>query len=570
MVETVETQSDTAVVPATERLGADKPRPAWLTLAMWLAVVVCLHQMFATLFVEMWARWFPAWNTPGLDLYDRMVEGESYYTHGPLVPLVSLVIVGLMIRHVRILVKPMPVTGSLILGVSLLLHLASSLSRITFFSGIAFVGVLCGLVLIFWGGLALRRFWFPIVFLFFMVPLPGFTIADLNFHLKMAAAAIGVELANLFGVICARSGNEVFWGDSDKKLVVANVCNGLRTLISLLAFGALYAYICKLRGAWRVGLFAMSIGVALVANSLRILALLVVADIWDEEAATGWFHDTSGILIFVLAFLMMFGIEKAVFGIRELVGRPAKPADLFTGQLRTSEDEGQVSRLARAVVSRRGVACLVVLALMAGGAMWINRQVYTTYDENMTKNALPATLTVEGVEYDSYDIELSVLEQVILETKDYLCRRYFVKNDSGLAGTRTVDFSIVFSQDNRRGTHPPDLCLEGGGLNIIHKQNLIVSNVPGRGDVPCRELVTSGLDSLYVLYTYKCGHEYTNSFWKQQWVIWFNGLLDRNASGALIRVVIPLRDMDADQARQQAVAFMREGVPHLDRNLDKN
>ena len=556
MVQTQLEKAETAASFARER-----PWPAWLTPVLWAAVVVCLWRMFATMFREMWVRWFPAWHYTHLDLYDRIVGGESYYTHGPLVPLVSVVITLLLIRHVRVPVRPTPKLGGLVLGGSLLLHLAASLARVNFISGFAFIGVLCGLMLVFWGGLALRRLWFPLAFLFFMVPLPEFTIADLNFYLKMAAAAIGVDLANLFGVYCSRSGNQVFlWCDEGyKQLVVANVCNGLRTLISLLAFGALYAFICKLRGAWRVVLFVMSVGVALVANSLRILALLLVAHIWDEEAATGWFHDTSGMLIFVLAFLLMFAIEKAILGLRALVGRPAKLTDLFAGQLRTSDDQGQWSRLMGSVSSRRGVACLMVLALSAGGVWWVNQHSPSTLTSEVAKKALPRTLTVDDVLYNSEDLPLTEQEQTILETRDYLYRRF-------MAGGQWVDFSIIFSQDNRKGTHPPDLCLEGSGGNIVYKQDVTVRDVPGRGDVRCRELITT--QGIYVLYTYKCGQEYTSSFWRQQWVIWVNGLLHSNASGALIRIVVPMQDTDPEPARQRAAAFMRAGVPHIDKRLD--
>jgi len=556
----VELQTEKASPPLTEPAW-----PVWMKPLLWVAVIATLGRMFWTMFQAMWERWFPAWTSVHLGLYDRIVSGESYYTHGPLVPLVSVVIVLLLIRHVRVPVRPMPKFGAVVLGGSLLVHLAASFARVNFISGFAFIGVLCGLVLVFWGGTALRRLWFPIAFLFFMVPLPEFTIADLNFHLKMLSASAGVKLANALGIICARSGNVVTLPGETlgefKQLVVANVCNGLRTLISLLAFGALYAYVCRLRGWWRVGLFSMSIGVALVANSIRILALLVVAHIWNEEAATGWFHDASGILIFVLAFLLMFGIEKAVLWIRVLVKRPAAFGGLFAGQLRTAEDEGQVSRLVAAIASRRGVACLMALVLVAGGIWWINRQVHNPYDSGMARQAMPVTMTIDGVHYDSHDIELTVQEQTILETKDYLCRRYTV-------GARMVEFSIIFSQDNRKGTHPPDLCLEGSGQDIVHKQDLVVSDVRGRGDVPVRELVTrSSTQNLYVLYTYKCGLEYTNSFWRQQWVIWTNGLLARNASGALIRVVVPMDELDIEQARKRASAFLREGVPHIDDNL---
>jgi exosortase len=177
-----------------------------------------------------------------------------------------------------------------------------------------------GLILLLWGWTALRRLWFPVLFLAFMVPLPEVTIAQLNFRLKMLAADWGVALANGLGVLVERNGNQVFL-EGGKTLVIANVCNGLRTLISLLAFGTLYAYVCRLRGLWRLGLLAMTIPVAVASNSLRIVSLILVADAWDVRTATGWYHDTSGMLVFVLAFALMFGLERLVLWARQAAGR---------------------------------------------------------------------------------------------------------------------------------------------------------------------------------------------------------------------------------------------------------
>jgi hypothetical protein len=94
-------------------------------------------------------------------VYARIVGGESYYTHGPLVPLVSLLIAYLLIRRTRMPVRPSRTAGAVVLGLSLLLHLAACLARAKFVSGFAFIGVLAGLVLFCRARPALRRLWFP-------------------------------------------------------------------------------------------------------------------------------------------------------------------------------------------------------------------------------------------------------------------------------------------------------------------------------------------------------------------------------------------------------------------------
>ena len=68
------------------------------------------------------------------------------------------------------------------------------------------------------------------------------------------------------------------------------------------------------------------------------------------------------------------------------------------------------------------------------------------------------------------------------------------------------------------------------------------------------------------MYTYRCGDQYTPSFWGQQFRILMNGLLNRNASGALIEVSVAV-DGDLDAARRTSRRFFAAAVPYLDRNL---
>jgi EpsI family protein len=129
-----------------------------------------------------------------------------------------------------------------------------------------------------------------------------------------------------------------------------------------------------------------------------------------------------------------------------------------------------------------------------------------------------------------------------------------------------IDFCVVFSQDNRKGTHPPEVCL---GESVVSSSNLVVRDVAGRGDVPCRLLLTTtDRHREYHLYVYKCGDDYTPSFWKQQLIIFVNGLLHRNASGALIRVSTAVGgDEDEEAARRRCAAMMAAAIPYMDTAL---
>lgn len=535
-------------------------KPRWQRALPWVLLATGLVAAYAMNFYEMWQRWFPAWKRTHYSLYDRFMEGESYYTHGPLVPVVSVIMAILLIRHTRIPVKRRPVVGGLLLGGSLLFHLVSCLARVNFASGFSLIGVLAGLVLMLWGTTALRRLWFPVAFLFFMVPLPEVSIARMNFSLKMLAADTGVRIANILGIVAERSGNQVFL-EGGKQLVIANVCNGLRTLISLVAFGALYAYVCKLRGVWRLGLFAMSVPVAVVSNSIRIVALIAVAHVWTTEVATGFFHDFSGLMIYAVAFGMMFGLERLVLAARGWAGRPATVVPLFHGIERDPDDEEQWPRMVRTAATPRGWTAVALVAVTAVMAIHLSRAVPPTWTGRVASGAVPEELTVDGHLLHSYDMELDELTLTILETRDYVYKRYV------RAGAPPTDFCMIFSEDNRKGTHPPDLCLEGGGQDIVARGDVAIEGVKGAGTIRCRELVVQhGGVRYYHLYTYRFGDRYTPSFWEQQISIFLNSLLNRNASGALIRVSTPI-ERDVDEARRRAKVLLSAAVPYLERAL---
>jgi len=543
-----------------EQIVESPRRGGGLTAGAWLILLSGLVIGFGHNFAEMWYRWFPAWKQSSISLYEGITRGESYYTHAPLVPVVSVIIVLLLIRHTSIAVKPRFVLGLIVLVFSLLFHLASCLARVNFASGFAFIGVLIGIVVFLWGIEALKRFWFPLLFLFFMVPLPEVSIAQLNFRLKMIAADWGVQLANLL-VVVDRSGNQVFL-TGGKTMVVANICNGLRTLISVIAFGALYAYICRLRGVWRIVLFLMSIPVAVVSNSFRIVSLILVADIWDVETATGWYHDFSGLMILVMAFGMLFGVEKAILWIRKKLGSPVEIVPLFKGARRTSEDENQLQRLIVAIRSRSGWCSVILISLTAAGCVYLNRSTPSIYNQDMLRDALPAQIHHNGEEWIGNNLPVDRQTALILETEDIIQRRYFDPRSSTF-----VDFCVIFSEDNRKGTHPPDLCLEGGGMNIIFKKDILVSGIPGHDAIPCREIIVqSGRDYTYFLYTYKCGDRYTSSFWRQQFIIFTK----RNVGGALIRVSTDMPGGPNDEkARDRSKEFMRIGIPHIEAALEE-
>ena len=246
-------------------------------------------------------------------MWDRWQVATGYYSHGPLVSPIAAATAWIIIRRNGL---PMNSTrGSRIVAVvmlvgALLIHLASMYARVIFVSGFMMIPIIAAFVLYLGGWPMLRRLWFPIVFLAFMIPLPDLTIYNINFHLKIFAAEASTAAVNAVGIPAYLKGSDIFLQGS-KQLTVEDACSGLRSLISLVAFATLFTYACRLRGYKRLLLLLSAVPIAVAANIVRIAVLTIVANNYSVALATpgGRIHDLMGFVVFVIAFCIMFLLE---------------------------------------------------------------------------------------------------------------------------------------------------------------------------------------------------------------------------------------------------------------------
>jgi EpsI family protein len=182
----------------------------------------------------------------------------------------------------------------------------------------------------------------------------------------------------------------------------------------------------------------------------------------------------------------------------------------------------------------------------------------------VAENSLPLTITTADRVWTSNRMTFSELEMAILETRDYLYRTYTDGRGS------PVDLCIVFSEDNRKGTHPPDVCLEAGGATISERLEREVT-IDGQ-PLKVRELITTRVGSAdqqtYFAYFYKAGDSFTPSFYGQQVQIIWNGLTRQNTAGAMIRYSTPMKKSELVQARARVDELISITVPRLKEKLN--
>ena len=239
---------------------------------------------------------------PAFDwMIDRWRATDTYYGHGFLVPFISAYIVWLKRNKLKELAVRPTAWGWPVLGIGVVVLMLSAVWRVYFSSAFSFLIVITGLILLFAGKEHLKILTFPLTFLLFMIPLPLVVISGISFKLKILAAQISTVIINTLGVPALREGSVI--KTLHAYVVVEDPCSGIRSLIALIAVGALMAYFSRLSRVRQTILFLSSIPIAVATNIIRITAVSLASEMYGMEFATGKFHDFMGMMVFVLAFL---------------------------------------------------------------------------------------------------------------------------------------------------------------------------------------------------------------------------------------------------------------------------
>lgn len=243
---------------------------------------------------------------------ERFSAPDSFYSHGWLIPMAS----GWLIWRRREALRAIPKSPSF-KGVALLLaclgvHLAATDLRLGFVSGLAMVGTVWGWVWTVWGGRTLVALRLPLLFLLFMVPVPGILLIYASFKMKLFAAGLAANLLPFLGIPTVQAGSTL--QVPGVNIVVDDTCSGLRSLISLIALSTLWtALMPPGSGRWqRWTLIAASIPIALGANLVRILGIVVLAVVYGPQAAEGFIHYGSGVVVFGCALAALLALSHGM------------------------------------------------------------------------------------------------------------------------------------------------------------------------------------------------------------------------------------------------------------------
>jgi exosortase len=165
---------------------------------------------------------------------------------------------------------------------------------------LALVISLPGVILFLRGFKTLRILTYPLLLLLLMIPLPGFIVERLTFPLQMFASRFAEHALEILGYSVLREGNILRLPGAT--MSVAEACSGLRSMCALTFLGQ--AYVCMFDGRrWMRPVMALLvIPIAVFANGFRIV-ISAVAGSYKPEWMTGLAHESTGWVVFVIAFL---------------------------------------------------------------------------------------------------------------------------------------------------------------------------------------------------------------------------------------------------------------------------
>lgn len=175
-------------------------------------------------------------------------------------------------------------------------------------STFSMIPVLFGLVLYFYGQRAAKTLLFPILYLLLLVPPPLGILDSITLPMRYGVT-LGADIFLKFfdipvtrdGLLLSIGGNQIYMGAP---------CSGLRSLVTMLALGLVYAYLIPLSFKNKVTLVLAIIPLALLGNLIRIATTCLAVFYLGPQIAEGPVHFLSGLVIFVIMLACFVALEK--------------------------------------------------------------------------------------------------------------------------------------------------------------------------------------------------------------------------------------------------------------------
>lgn len=477
-------------------------------------------------------------------------SAKEEYSHGFFLPIIVIYI----LWQRNAMLSQLPYRGSywgvVVVCAGLMLGLMGELGTLYTVIQYGFLVAIFGLVLSVTGFSTFRYYFFPLLILVFMVPLPSFIYKSLSSELQLVSSQIGVAVIQLFDIPVYLEGNVIDLGKM--KLQVVEACSGLRYLFPLSALAYILALTYQANFFLKVLVFVSSIPVTVVMNSLRIGLIGVTVDIWGEKAAEGLLHDFEGWVVF------MSSLAIIIFEIRLLswlMGDKRALTEILQVEPRNT---GKPRSLAVPIGSKNAsIASLRPFYLSAAVILLFSAVFFYSpeREEVIPDRDVFASYPQDLGQWSGQRDYLNPAHLKSLKLSDYLMMNY--SEHPGYP----VNYYVAYydSQQKGRSAHSPKSCIPGDGWEMSDFQRTEITLSDDFSLPVNRTVIRKGSQTSLVYYWFQQRGRLLNNEYLVKFYLLWDSIAKGRTDGAMVRVTTPVFPHESvEQADARAQKLIRE------------
>jgi len=475
-----------------------------------------------------------------LDWFSSLYNDPTY-SYGLWVPFLAAYLIYLKISQIgpeRIRTYFAPgYTGYLVIAAGCLLLLVGEISTLLYIARLSFLIVLAGIALTIIGRRGLSVFSFPAGYLLFALPLPTLVYLPLSARLQMVSSILAGKSLDLLGVPAIREGNIITLPTT--QLEVIEACSGIHTLFALLAVATLAGYLLRSRKAERLLISLSAIPLAILLNAARITSLGVLSYQVGPDAAAGFAHMTTGVVIFAIGCAVILGLCKAT-------GGPRSERKTVVQEASASSEAG----IAFPWVNLTVAVALLGLAVALRGNIGFDRPV------SLRQELSHFPVDLGG--WKGHDLSIPAAQLAVLRASAVLAREY----------TRAADppttLYVAYFATQREGTsmHSPLHCIPGAGWEVEQQSVLPISSI-ALGSIRANKVIfANDGNRMLVVYWYMEQGISERSELQGAFATLWHAIFEQRSDGCLIRVSAPIVESEQKTLNEE-LTFISESAPLL-------